>query len=370
MKRKWPIIKPIQRKQGISWMVDLGMVNGKRPRFFFETKREAETKADLLRTERENEGMRAFNMTPAERDDALGALELLSPHQVTLIQAARFYLSNTDIITANKTVSEAVAELLEAKQQDGRSEAHLADLRARLGVFAREFGTRLIHTLGTGELEDWLRSLAVGNQSRNNYRQRLSILFGFAVKRRYALKNPVTAIDAPTVEVKKPGILTPDEVRKLLVAAGPEILPAIALGAFAGLRPQSEIWRLDWSQIDLAGRTIQIEKSKNLASHRFVKISDNLAEWLKPYAKTKGSVSPSGDVFWVYIRKARKVAHIRKWPSDCLRHSYASYHLALHKNAAELASELGHGQSLGMLFRHYRNRVKEAEASEYWEIRP
>jgi hypothetical protein len=40
----------------------------------------------------------------------------------------------------------------------------------------------------------------------------------------------------------------------MLEAATPDFLPVIALGLFAGLRPESEIWRLAWSNIGFEDR--------------------------------------------------------------------------------------------------------------------
>jgi integrase len=65
---------------------------------------------------------------------------------------------------------------------------------------------------------------------------------------------------------------------------------------------------------------------------------------------------------------SRNGAEIEKWPSDCLRHTFASMHFAHFKNASETAHELGHAD-LKMLYRHYRERVKPAEAALFWEIR-
>jgi integrase len=110
----------------------------------------------------------------------------------------------------------------------------------------------------------------------------VSVLFSFALKRKYVLKNPVKDVENPTVKPTKPGILTVSEVQALLEAATPEFLPAIVLGLFAGLRPESEVWRLKWEDIDMDERLIDVAHSKNTAGHRYVRIEDNLAEWLLP----------------------------------------------------------------------------------------
>ena len=57
------------------------------------------------------------------------------------------------------------------------------------------------------------------------------------------------------------------------------------------------------------------------------------------------------------------------WPENALRHSFASYHLAHFKNAADTALQLGHHDSR-ITFAHYRELVKPKEAERYWNIKP
>jgi len=390
-KLSWPKIRPRVNQSGIvtSYIVDCGekAVNGRskfRDRPSFKTLAEAEGKAEEMRITRRNQGTLALSMPTHERADADRALDLLRPHNVTLIQAAEFYLENIDVIRSQKLVPDVLAELLTAKEQDGRAERYLRDLRFRLGAFAKseEFRARSIHQIDAGDIDAWLRALGGGTVNRNNYRRLIGVLFGFALKRRYVLKNPVADVEVANVTVTKPGILSIDEARALLEAATPDFAPVIALGLFAGLRPEAEIWRLDWTHIDLDERTIDVQKSKNVASHRFIRISDNLLAWLKPHAKKKGPLTLQDEPYFRRMRETRERAALkleklhqpadalRDWPSDCLRHTYASCHYAAFKNAADSAEQLGHGGNLRMFFRHYRNRIKEADALAFWQISP
>jgi integrase len=60
----------------------------------------------------------------------------------------------------------------------------------------------------------------------------------------------------------------------------------------------------------------------------------------------------------------------KEWPDDILRHSYGSYHLAKHRNAALTAEQMGH-KNARMLYAHYREVVKEApDTEEYWRLTP
>ena len=66
---------------------------------------------------------------------------------------------------------------------------------------------------------------------------------------------------------------------------------------------------------------------------------------------------------------AKRLESETKWPRNGLRHSFGSYHLAFHQDAARTALEMGH-ESTKMLFAHYRARVAKEAASQYWNILP
>jgi len=64
------------------------------------------------------------------------------------------------------------------------------------------------------------------------------------------------------------GILTLPQGEAILRATGADFVPAIAIGLFAGLRPEAKLWHLDWKSINLADKLIDVTKSKNSISHR------------------------------------------------------------------------------------------------------
>ena len=115
-------------------------------------------------------------------------------------------------------------------------------------------------------------------------------------------------MEIPTVKPTKPGILSIAEVRALLAAATPEFLPAIVLGLFAGLRPESEVWRLRWEDINLEERLIDVAHSKNTAGHRYVKIEEALAQWLLPYSTNCGPICLKDEPYFRRMRETRERA--------------------------------------------------------------
>jgi len=91
-------------------------------------------------------------------------------------------------------------------------------------------------------------------------------------------------------------IFTPQEIAQLLTYSRPEMVPFLAIGAFAGLR-SAEIERLDWSEVHLADRFIEVKAAKaKTASRRIVPITENLAKWLASHAETEGRVVPFDNV--------------------------------------------------------------------------
>src|SRR5208337_2088460 len=113
----------------------------------------------------------------------------------------------------------------------------------------------------------YLRALPVQAVTRNNFRRLFSVLFSYAVARRYALRNPIAQIEVVTIERTKPAILTVPECAALMASLEPELTPAVAIALFAGLRPEAEIIArdhpLDWRHVDLEERTIDVDRSKN-----------------------------------------------------------------------------------------------------------
>ncbi|MEP6672681.1 MAG: tyrosine-type recombinase/integrase [Chthoniobacter sp.] len=367
----WPLIRKRKNPGGsFAWMVDCGMVNGKRTRYIFASKQAADTKGQQLRVQRVNEGKSALSISAPDRIDAEAALAILKPLGKTLREAAEFFSLHVEIVDRKMLIEELVRELLENKKRDGASYRYLKDLKTRLGIFAAAFPAHEVIAFSSAQLDDWLRALPVGGVTRNNYRRLLGVLFNYALNRGYRLTNPVKATSRAKEIDKPPGILLVDQSERLLESATPDIVPALALGLFAGLRPESEVWKLDWSSIDFESRLIDVAADRTkTAKKRFVKIADNLVQWLLPFYQKSGPISPVGDAYFTRLQKARTAAKIHSWPADCLRHTFGSMHYAHHQNLGESMAEMGHTNPQTFL-KHYRERVKPKDAARYWQILP
>jgi integrase len=374
-KEPWPRLKPVLKHGKPMIMVDC-RIGGRGERKFFTTKQEAEGEQQRQRVKRANEGNSAFDLPQAMRIDAQAAIKLLEPYGgVSLRECASFYAHNHAIAKGDKTIRQIVDELLVVKKSAGVSPRYVDDLRNRLNVFARTFGGEKAINVSQRMVDDWIMALPHSGTTKNNFRRLLGVLFNFAVDRNYVLQVPISKQSKSSVKLGKPGILTVEECARLISSCDDDILPSIALGMFAGLRPESEIRRLDWSRIDFAAKLIDVEPlaTKNTgdnASVRWVEMPDNLIEWLLPHRKAKGRVWPMGSgAFYSRVEQARKAAGIETWPHDALRHCFCSYHYAKHNDAGKTMAQVGHTNPR-TFFRHYRARVQSADANRYFSIRP
>ena len=163
-------------------------------------------------------------------------------------------------------------------------------------------------------------------------------------------------------------ILTAEEITKILLTVRDDARPALAIGAFAGIRT-AEVCRLDWSEVFLDKGLIEIKKGKaKTRSRRLVPITENLALFLKDVADRNGPVWPNSEPFlFDLMRDAGKDSGV-KWKHNALRHSFISYRVAKIKNVNEVAMEAGN--SLDMIFKHYRELVTEKEADVWFGAKP
>jgi integrase len=360
-------IFPLKIKGVDSWRVVTPKTGGGRWVKTFRDEKKArgfyEQQYDLVR----NAGVAGFSLSEHQRVDAKAALEILTPFGATLQQAAQFYALQHEATVESQTVTEATRKLLGAKKADGMSARYLKDLRNRLDRFAETFGERKIRELTAPEIAEWLRGLGLAPVTRNTFYLRVSALFSYAVECGWASNNPLGKNMKAKVIDSEPGVLTPQQFAKLLEVASSETLPYWTIGGFAGLRSR-ELERLEWHDIDFGDKVVEVTPLKSkTASKRHVTMLPPLVAWLTPYRGRTGHICPVNLRTKLEADRAR--AGITNWPSNALRHSFASYHLAHFQDAAKLALELGHSDS-DMIFDHYRRRVRANVASTWWAIMP
>lgn len=370
-KRQWPnVYSRVHRSGETGFIVDLGLINGRRERHSFKTKGEADTFAEARRAERLNEGASALALSQADRQDAAKALETLRPHDITLTKAADYYFQHVLAYRNAPLVPEVVARLIADTEKNDRRDRTVAELRSRLTIFANDFEDRRLSEVTVEEIEAWTNEEDWSARTRINYLTKISQLFNYALRHRWVDANIVDRIERPTAEDKEPGILPVDQVATLLQHAGRHgLLAYVAIGLFAGLR-SAELLRIQWSAVNIAEKSIvvgaQIAKKR---SRRVVEICPALEAFLTAAGGTGTGMLVDGNSFRENLDALRKAAGLEEWPHNGLRHSFASYHLAAFGDAIKTATMLGH-KDPGVVHNHYKALVQRSEAMRFWNLRP
>ena len=361
---------------------------GKRVRQSFTSLDKAKKEA-LLVAHRIQSGMQhVTDLTPADRDAYAAARKLLdaSGTGLPLVAAVEDYLraraiAGTESLAAmaadyskyfrkvvrEATVPEVVAHLLRSKEEDGTGARHLSQIRSVLGRFAAAHPGPILEVT-SARVDEWLRGLRVSPSTRNSLLRYVNLLFAFALERNFLPAGRATApaqLRMARTVASDVSLFTPEQMRTILHAAPPHLVPILAIGAFSGIR-MAELARLDWSAVNLERRIIEVRAGQaKTASRRVIPIPDNLAAWLQPLPR-RGKVLPHQSLHRQTTALARSLG--MDWPGNVLRHSFISCRIAIVKSADQVA--LGAGNSAAIIFKHYREPATGDVARERFPILP
>lgn len=191
--------------------------------------------------------------------------------------------------------------------------------------------------------------------------------------RPFAFSNPVEGIrkfsarQVREEQEARPATTAPGDVRRMFSVLmrwrGGVLVRPFALLYFAGIRPD-ELKRMaerEKELFNLKTGTITIPANVSKTRHeRQVAISDNLAAWLKQFP---GDLIPRN--FEALNKKVRKHFSLSH---DEARHSFISFHVALHRSVGDAALQAGNSESI--VKRHYLNTHTKEEGGEFFRIVP
>ena len=262
-------------------------------------------------------------------------------------------------------LQDAGVSYIKSMELMGRNSSYIGHVRRALADLEAEFGNRLVREFTTDELLTYLFGLPYNPITIKNKRTYYQGAFGWWEKQGWLTDNPMKRVESPQIQDKEPEILTVAETRALFRAnekVDPEICGLLALGAFAGMRT-SAIARIDYNEIDFKQRGIltPAEKTKKKRRQWIEDLPDNLWAWLKqtPAAafsmthrqmlhrraqamKRAGLLIEADDIAQENAKRDRKGEELLNLkpkcpPKNALRHSFVTYHVALHRNPGKTA---------------------------------
>lgn len=254
------------------------------------------------------------------------------------------------------------------KRNRGKSKSHTQKVSLVSRALCKKFD---FVAVAPRDLDAWLRGLPVSETTRALYYRYTRMFFRWAHRMEYIDRDPSLALDAPKASVRR-NILTPAQMQEVLAVDVPPWMRAcLLLAAFGGLRT-SELLRMDWSDIDAKSGQIHVRPGVMKNSGGF---DQRIVDFTGPLKRRKLSLDGKGKLVpccaEVFHRHRKTIAAAAglgdSWPDNCLRHSFATYHLGQCKNPALTAFQMGH-TSPAMVQRVYAVPAVRADWLAWWAI--
>lgn len=389
IRTKWPRVRDVTESYGKQlYLVDPRPHSARR---YFTDQNEAVGYANYIASERERKGVEALTLPTDLRVMAQECIEKLSPYGKSLREAVDHYvawLKEGERKSKSLMVEECVAQYLSQREKDFHSgiiaERTFHSLRRVVAAFRSACGGFHILEVNRRKVEEYLDRIAAP-VSKKQARVILSGFFNFCRGMEWLEVNPCTAIRVREQKRGEVSVLTVEQATKLLQAAkasryADEMVPYIGLGLFAGLRPD-EARQIDWAQIHFDTETVEVlGRTSKTRQSRFVKMESALVAWLTPHRKSAGALTDKNfRRKWDEVRNAAGfkgrankknpgTENLEDWSPDVMRHTYASYWLALHNDRPHLAELMGN--SVDVIRKHYRRPILPREADKYWLKKP
>lgn len=338
-------------------------VKGERQRKYFKSHSRAVAKWRAVKKAK-NSGLAEFEALP---DD----------DKVRLFQAwQRAAEGNYDLLTAcmeyekedepAKPIQFAEAQRLfiAAKKAKGLRPDSIISYSSTFNQFGAKFDNENLDGITAEELATWLDGQHYSAVRFNRAINDLNTLRNWAAMKGFSVgkRNPFNA-EKRLVDQKDVSILTVEQAADYLETAVtvPLCGPVTVLVLLCGLRV-SEAQQTRPQDIDLDDGIVTVRgQASKLRARRICTLQPIAIHWLR-LALEKGGLLP---VSKTNYEKAR-MANLPKIPSNSLRHSFCSYHLAHFKNIGLTAEEAGNSPE--MIAKHYKELVRPKAAARFWDI--
>jgi integrase len=362
------------------WVVNVPKAlspTGKRQRLFFATKLEAEIECDRLKTKQVNFGHSLSSLSAARIAEASACFARLDTNApgVSLTDAVTSFLNQHRIRTKSVTMATMFASFLDSKR--GASPEYFGELRT---VFHRlePLAPLLVSDITGSRLEETL--VEFPPTYRNAALRYLRATFNHGIRNGWTGENPVSRMEFTKVVRGDVTVIPPATVEKLLADAFANdmpLVPFLTLAFYAGIRPDGELSKLLWSDIELGAKEHHVTIRAAIAKKRkkrWIDMSPNALSWLYEFqrlgGKTEGLVVPfSASTLRRKRRRNYRAAGMFSWPQQGARHSYCSFTLARDGDINRLVLQAGH-ESPTVMWNRYYKACTPADAAAFWNIFP
>lgn len=347
---------------------------------FFAAAADRDRKAQSVRDAKREGSLRTLSRREVDEWAAFQAASGGTPwHEV--VAGWRAHLLASGVVLSKTTVAEHAADFLKRLEERVKAGTFAAGTEGhhkhKLRLFTEHFGHLRPAEVGAEQIAAWLDQQHTSVAATyNNYRKMIGVFFADCVHARLLAENPIARIKHRAEVREEVGILTVPQLAALFHTAQSftdsegrrKFAPALwrlSLEAFAGVRFGSAC-RLTREDVSPGDKGIRHPAAsiKTRKRHYVDGYPEQLWAWLaiapaesltaRQYLKLKSE-----------LFDAARVPH----PHNCLRHSFASYHVAARSDPGKTAYLLIH-KDQKKLWNHYKGNVTGAEGRAWEELTP
>jgi len=367
-------LRKIERKDArvSKWGISIPQEGARPKRVFFESAAKRDAQFAMLRRTVRAEGHGVLSTSAADVALLKDLREIL-PDGVDPREAARFYMERNCPDTT-VALRDAVRGFLKRQQfrkisQDGLDHQILA--MDRLVAFSGK--ETQVAAIGPDSLMSFVMSMGFKPRTVENHCKIYRTFFNWCVEERFCSDNPMKRVGSIVIPETEPEFMPAGDVQDFFIKTvelRPEVAPALALSFFGGLRSTS-VQRIERADIDFEQRGIRFQGMSHKTKRRFFiqGYPENLWDWLEPWRALKELPHWTKSNFIRLRHKIYTEAEVA-FPHNAGRHSFCTYHVALHGSADRTATLLTHRGSVSMLYDHYRGNATKAAAEKYFRIVP
>jgi len=215
----------------------------------------------------------------------------------------------TTINAGNAAVPVTVRELVthyEDKELPSKAFSTQRTIQTSLKIWVlTKWGEHRLLDVRTVDVETWLRSLSLANQTKAKIRNVMHVVFSHACRHEWLAKNSISLVRQSAKREKLPDVLELDEMKNLLAELENPARALVFLTAATGLRV-SEALGLKWSDVDFTAGEILLSRAvvhqhvgdmKTEASQKPVPIDGALLQTLQDWRKHAIYRNPADWVF-------------------------------------------------------------------------
>lgn len=315
----------------------------------FAKERDRNDRAQELGKSLKTEGTGVLEFDPSEWRDLKAFKERIG---VSIEEAEAIVNQVRGNLKLNLTVEDAVKKYQALRADEGLSGDSLSHMELHLDRFVREvpsmkaLGALPLFTIGPDRIREWMAALkqahGFGPITLRHHRKSVHMFFERALIEKWTFENPCRAVVPPKVDDGDVTVMAPQAIFKLLkVNRDLPVVGRIVLELFGALRCSS-VERIKEEHIRWKARGIEMPGKKHKTGKRKFRQGQPAVLW--------AWLEHATPACWTEITEKnydeqKRDAFVRAGvqnPGNVLRHSFASYLLAVKKDLAHVSYQMQH----------------------------